>query len=283
MKPKKEINKELKDWQGFLDRLFSPKKEVKIGIIGKYFRSGEYALEDSYICVLEALKHASAATRIKAVVEWLDSVEIEKDPSVLKKYDGIIVPQGWGSRGVEGKILTAQYAREHKIPYLGLCFGMQLAVVEFARNVLGYQDANTEEADPSTKHAVIHIMKEQVELLKKKQYGGTIRLGAWPAQVKKGTKLWQAYEEHANTLFKLPVVPERHRHRYEVNNDFREEFEKNGAVISATSPDGLLVEAFEIKDHPFFVGTQYHPELKSRPLNPHPLFVSFITACEKAE
>jgi CTP synthase len=158
---------------------------------------------------------------------------------------------------------------------------MQLAAVEFARNVLGYADANTAEANPETTHPIIHIMEAQKELIKEKNYGGTIRLGAWPAKIKEGTQLWNAYHDNPNNLFDLPVVQERHRHRYEFNNEYREEFEKHGGIISATSPDDMLVEAFEVQDHPFFVGTQYHPELKSRPLAPHPLFVEFIKASIK--
>ena len=202
------------------------------------------------------------------------------------------MPQGWGSRGTEGKISTAKFARENKVPYLGLCFGMQMATIEFARNVLLMKHANTTEANLKTKHPVIHIMPNQKEYLAKRQYGGTIRLGAWPCLVKKGTKLEKAYLKYEkvkgapwftqNPLFTgvrtngRLLIHERHRHRYEFNNKYRDRYEKYGFVISGTSPDGELVEAIEIKDHPFFVGTQFHPEYISRPLVPHPIFVSFL-------
>jgi len=182
------------------------------------------------------------------------------------------VPQGWGSRGSEGKIKAIQFARENKIPYFGLCYGMQMAVIEFARNVLGWADANTEEANSNTTHPVIHIMSGQKELLKTKGYGGTIRLGGWPCQIKPETRLAAAYGA-------VTKVSERHRHRYEFNNEYREQMEAKGLIISGTSPDGAIVEAIEIKDHPFFVGTQFHPEYISRPLDPHPLFVAFVKAC----
>jgi CTP synthase len=277
-------NKELiAKWSSFVTDIGkSSERKVKIGIVGKYFKSGEYSLEDSYICVLEALKQAFYHHKIKPDIIWVSSDEIEKNGSkALESFDGLVVPQGWGSRGVEGKILTAKYARENKVPYLGLCFGMQLAVIEFARNVLGYKDANSTEINPETKNPVVHIMPHQVEYLKKRQYGGTIRLGAWPTKVKKGTLLWDAYEQYKEGGYKLPLVYERHRHRYEFNNSYRMMFEKNGAVISATSPDNELVEAFELQNHPFFVGVQYHPEFKARPLAPHPIFMSFLKEASK--
>jgi CTP synthase len=195
---------------------------------------------------------------------------------------GIVVPQGWGSRGVEGKIEAIKWARERKVPYLGLCFGMQMAVIEFARDVCEMTGANSLEADDKTKYPVINIMPEQAEYLKKHQYGGTIRLGSWPCLVKSGTILEQAYKRYGKepNLISKSVINERHRHRYEFNNEYREKMEKAGLVISGTSPDGRLVEAIELprETHPFFVGTQFHPEYKSRPLSPHPLFVAFIEA-----
>jgi CTP synthase len=280
LKPKKPINT-LSKWKQFVKNSQSHTKSVEIGIIAKYIKSGEYSLEDSYICVIEALKHAAAVNKVKVNINWIDSSETEKSTEVLKQLDGIIVPQGWGSRGVEGKIKAIQFARENKVPYFGLCFGMQLAAVEFARNVLDMDDANSEEVNQKTPYPIIHIMELQKKHIENENYGGTIRLGAWPAKIRQGTKLYEIYKEHddKDSLFHLPVVQERHRHRYEFNNDYRDQFEKNGMTIGATSPDDLLVEALELKNHPFFIGTQYHPELKSRPLAPHPLFVEFVKVC----
>ena len=265
----KAQHKDLKKWKEFVHRLKSSKKEIKIAMIGKYFQTGNYVLSDAYICVIEAIKHASAKLGIKPVISWINS----DDKFDLKGFDGIIVPQGWGSRGVEGKIRAVQYAREKKIPYLGLCFGMQMAVIEYARNVAKLSNANSVEADPKTEFPVIHIMKNQKEYLAKNQYGGTIRLGAWPCAIKSGTILHKVYGKI--------LVHERHRHRYEFNNRFREALERKGLIISGTSPDGELVEAIELPKsvHPFFVGTQFHPEYKSRPLSPHPVFVEFLRAC----
>ncbi len=261
---------DLGEWKRFVDNLKSGKKEVKIAMVGKYFATGNYVLTDAYICVIEAMKHAAAKLGVKLNMTWIDAVS-EKDMNrVLKGFWGIVIPQGWGSRGTEGKIAAIKYAREKKIPYLGLCFGMQMAVVEYARNVCKLSGANSYEVDPKTKYPVINIMPDQKEYLAAHQYGGTIRLGAWDCVVKKGTRLEECYKKQ--------LVSERHRHRYEVNNDFRELLEKKGIVISGTSPDGKLVEAIELpkKVNPFFVGTQFHPEYKSRPLSPHPIFVKFI-------
>lgn len=261
----------LLEWKKFVERTQKAKKEVKIAMVGKYFSTGNYVLKDSYICVIEAVKHAAAALGIKPVMTWINSDE----PFKLDGFDGVIVPQGWGSRGVEGKIKAVQFAREHKVPYLGLCFGMQMAVIEFARHVAKLTDANSAEVNSKTKFPVIHVMADQKEYLAKNQYGGTIRLGAWPCAIKPGTILAKAYGK--------ATVSERHRHRYEFNNDYKQILERNGLVISGTSPDGKLVEAVELpKDvHPFFVGTQFHPEYKSRPLSPHPIFIEFIRACLK--
>ncbi len=275
LKPRK---KDLDDWKKMVNRANDPKDKVTIGIVGKYFATGDFTLSDSYISVIEALKHAGMANRAKVVMEWINTDEVEsKGTAMLKKYDGIIVPQGWGSRGSEGKIRTIQYCRENKVPYFGLCYGMQMAVIEFARNVLKFKDANSEEVDPKTKYPVIHIMPGQKELLAKKQYGGTIRLGGWPCQIIPGTHLAKAYKK----LGKEGVISERHRHRYEYNNEFREQFEKADLKVCGTSPDGKIVEAVEITNHPFFIGTQFHPEYISRPLDPHPLFVEFVKACLK--
>ncbi len=290
---KKLVAPGLSKWRKFEEAHQKAKKEIKIAMVGKYFATGDYKLADSYVSVIEAIKQASWLQGIKPELVWVDSSEFEKGEISLSGYDAIVVPQGWGSRGVEGKLKAVKYARENKIPYLGLCFGMQMATIEFARNVLKLDLANSTEVDPETKYPVVHVMPEQAEYLAKKQYGGTIRLGAWPCQVKAGTKLDKAYKEfgkstnapwhHSNGLNVAPegttnVIYERHRHRYEFNNAFREQFEAAGFVISGTSPDGKLVEAIELSDHPFFVGTQFHPEYISRPMTPHPIFMAFIKA-----
>ncbi len=268
--------KDLQDWRRMVKTLKTATKPVTIGIAGKYFATGDYVLADSYISVIEAIKHAGIANRCKPTLKWIDTKDVEEQgaAAVLKGLDGVIVPQGWGKRGAEGKIATIKYCREKKIPYLGLCYGMQMAVIEFARHVCRLRAANSAEVDPKTSHPVIHIMPDQQEYLAKKQYGGTIRLGAWPCKVKSGTKLAAAYGN-------AKKISERHRHRYEFNNDYRARLEAKGLIVSGTSPDGRLVEAIEIKNHPFFVGTQFHPEYKSRPLVPHPLFVAFVKACLK--
>lgn len=278
---KNSKHKSLSAWKDLEKRISKKgKKEVKIAMVGKYFVTGEYSLIDSYVSVVEAIKHASWHLGIDVSLEWIDSEDIEKNGSkILEKYDGIVVPQGWGARGTQGKINAARFARENKLPYLGLCFGMQMATIEFARNVLKMKDANTTEANPKTKYPVIHVMPGQIEYLAKKQYGGTIRLGAWPCKIKKGTKLYEIYKKELANGESL--IQERHRHRYEFNNKYKEKFEKKGFIISGTSPDGKLVEAIELKDHPFFIGTQYHPEYISRPLTPHPIFVSFLKSMMK--
>ena len=208
---------------------------------------------------------------------WLSAEDLEtKGTESLSAFAGLIIPQGWGSRGSEGKIKAIRYCRENKIPYFGLCYGMQMAVIEFARNVLGLTDAHSAEADPSSYNHVIHIMPDQAELIAKKQYGGTIRLGAWPCQIAAGTHLARAY---AHKFGSQTIIDERHRHRYEFNNAYREQLVKAGLTIAGTSPDGSIVEAIEITDHPFFIGTQFHPEYISRPLDPHPLFVEFVRVC----
>jgi len=274
----KSAEKDLQKWRSLvekIDLLEKQKREVvKVGIVGKYQKVGEYQLNDAYISVVEAIKHAAWAKGLKPEIIWFDSEEIEKQgiPEDFKKIEGIIIPQGWGSRGVEGKIKAVQYCRENKIPYLGLCFGMQMAVIEFARHVLGLENANSTEVNPETPHPVIHLMPDQEKYLAEHQYGGTIRLGAWPCQILPQTKLFGIYG--------LPKVWERHRHRYEFNNLYRQQFEEAGLKISGVSPDGKLVEAIEIPDQPFFVGTQFHPEYKSRFLSPHPIFLSFIRACK---
>lgn len=272
LKPK---TKDLKDWVDLSNRIKKSKKEIKIGIVGKYFTIGEFVLSDAYISVIEAVKHACWLNNVKPNIKWLDSEVYEHSIDKLKElddYDGIIVPGGFGSRGVEGKILAAKYCRENRIPYFGLCYGMQMAVVEFARNVAGLKNANTTEIDPETKFPVIHVMPEQAELLAKKNYGNSMRLGAWPCLLKPNTLSFEAYG--------TKKISERHRHRYEFNNKYKEILEKNGLVFAGTSPDGKLVEIVELpKDqHPFYVGVQFHPEFKSRPISGHPLFNKFIEA-----
>ncbi len=269
--------KDLKDWRHLVKTIQTVKDEVRIGVVGKYFTTGNFILSDAYISVIEAIKHAAWYHNKKPVLIWLNSEEYEKEPAKLKdlrQLDGVIVPGGFGSRGVEGKIKAIQYCRENKIPYFGLCYGMQMAVVEFARNVCGLAGANSTEIDSKTPHPVIHIMEEQKELIKEKKYGGTMRLGAWPCVLSKKSISYKAYGKRN--------ISERHRHRYEFNNAYREQFEKAGMVLSGVSPDNRLVEIIEVKNHPFFVGTQFHPEFKSRPLKPHPLFREFISACLKS-
>jgi len=275
----KKRSKDLEDWRAMVQKGKRAKKEVDIGVVGKYFSTGDFCLSDSYISVIEAIKHACNKNNCVPKLHWVNTEDIEDDKKSLKNYDGIIVPQGWGSRGSEGKISTIKYCRENQIPYFGLCYGMQMAVVDFARHVCGFKHANSEEIDSKTPHPVIHIMPEQKELLAKKQYGGTIRLGGWPCKIVKGTHLAKAYEKKFGE--KKRTVSERHRHRYEFNNEYREELEKKGLTIAGTSPDGKIVEAIEITDHPFFIGTQFHPEYISRPLDPHPLFVEFVKVCLK--
>lgn len=267
----------LDDWRAMVERVKDGEKTVKVGIVGKYFASGDFSLSDSYISVIEAIKHAAAANHCRVQLTWLSAEELEtKGVEHLKAFDGLIIPQGWGSRGSEGKIKAIEYCRVNKVPYFGLCYGMQMAVIEYARHVLGLSDAHSAEAEPSTYNPVIHIMPEQAELLAKKQYGGTIRLGAWPCELKAGTHLAKAY---ANKFGTETIISERHRHRYEFNNAYRKQLEEAGLVVSGTSPDDKIVEAIEIADHPFFIGTQFHPEYISRPLDPHPLFVEFVKVC----
>jgi CTP synthase len=277
----------LKRWKQFEQLRQKSTKEIKIAMVGKYFATGDYKLSDSYISVIEAIKQAAWTLGANPILDWIDSEELEKNPIDLSIYDGIIVPQGWGSRGTEGKLMAIRQARENKIPYLGLCFGMQMAVVEFARNVLKLKDANSTEVNSKTPNPVIHVMPEQAEYLAKKQYGGTIRLGSWPCILKEGSKIKTAYKKYnvddapwlRDEDFKSKsLIYERHRHRYEFNNDYRSEFEKAGLVFAGLSPDGQLVEAIELPDHPFFVGTQFHPEYIARPLTPHPIFMAFVSA-----
>lgn len=265
------------EWKKMISSSKEHKKSVDVGIVGKYFASGDFSLTDSYISVIEAMKHAGLANHAKVNLHWISAEDVEKTGiKILKDFDGIVVPQGWGSRGSEGKIRTIQYCREKKVPYFGLCYGMQMAVIEFARNVCKLKGVNSEEVDGKAENPVIHIMPEQKTLLEKKQYGGTIRLGGWPCKIVPGTHMAKAY---AKKFGKETVISERHRHRYEYNNQYRELLESKGLTIAGTSPDNKIVEAVEITDHPFYIGTQFHPEYISRPLDPHPLFVEFVKVC----
>ena len=298
--------KDLKDWRRLAQNIRSAKQTVKIGVVGKYFTSGKFMLADSYISVIEAIKHAAARWKVKPVIEWLEAEQFSAEGAApaclaeaptkraggqgsvsggekkykdalrkLGEYNGIVVPGGFGSRGVEGKLAAIRYCRENKIPYFGLCYGMQLAVVEFARTVLKLRDANTTEVDSSSAHPVIDILPEQKKLMAEKNYGGTMRLGAYPAVLKKDSIVQKAYGKNR--------ISERHRHRYEVNPAFVGRLERGGLVFSGQSPDRRLMETVELpeKVHPFFIGSQFHPELKSRPLEPHPLFAAFIKAAKK--
>ena len=241
-------------------------------MVGKYFSTGDYVLSDVYVSVIESLKHAGWSNKVKPKFYWIDSEKIEDEGAdkYLQGMAGIVVPGGFGGRGIEGIIQAVTYAREKNIPFLGLCYGMQLATIEIARNLAGLKEANSEEINPKTKYPVIHIMPEQQKKLLSRDYGATMRLGAWDCAVVKGTKAYEAYGEIK--------ISERHRHRYEFNNEYREKLEKVGLIISGTSPDGHLVEMVELKNHPWFVGVQFHPEFKSRPLTAHPLFREFIKA-----
>ncbi len=271
----RKSHKDIEGWEKFLKKIRRLKKSVKIGIVGKYFDIGTSQLSDSYVSVIEAVKHASWNNNLKPEFHWIDSKKYEKDPrklSELNKLDAIIVPGGFGKSGIDGKIDTIRYARENKIPYLGLCLGMQLAVVEYARNVCGIKDANTVEVDKKAKHPVIDFIPEQVEIIQESRYGATMRLGAWPAVLKKGTKIHKLYGE--------TKVSERHRHRYEVNPEYVKRLENCGIVFSGRSPDGVLMEFMELKKHPYFVATQAHPEFKSRPLDPAPLFDGLVKAAK---
>ena len=266
---------DLTEWRTFVDKISGITETVKIGIVGKYFESGNFILSDAYISVIESLKFAAWHNNRKPAIEWINSDLYEKEPdklSELKAYDCLVVPGGFGSRGIEGKIKAIRFARENKIPYLGLCYGMQLATIEFARNVCGLTDAHTTEINPHTLNAVIHIIPEQAEKLANKQYGNTMRLGAYPCVLQEGSLV--------RDLYQAAEISERHRHRYEFNLAYKQKMEEHGLVFSGMSPDGQLTEIIELpKDrHPFFVGVQFHPEFKSRPLQPHPLFFGLIKA-----
>ncbi len=255
---------DMSEWLAMVDRINTRDKKVKIALVGKYVQ-----LHDAYLSVAEALSHAGFENSAEVEINWIDAELVTEfsTKDLLADCDGILVPGGFGDRGVEGKITAIKYARENNVPFLGICLGMQAAAMEFARNVLGYKDANSSEFKPDGECSVIDLMKDQQGNLPK---GGTMRLGAYPCKIKLGTMMHKAYG--------VDEVNERHRHRYEFNNDYREVFEENGIVFSGTSPNGLLVEALEIPTNDFFVGVQYHPEFKSRPNHAHPLFREFISA-----
>lgn len=275
----------ISQWESLANRIKETKeKQIEIAVIGKYFGTGDYQLRDSYAALFDAIDHAGWKVNIAIKTRWVDAEKVTKETvdSIIGKPDGIIVPIGWGERGAEGMIVAASYAREMKVPYLGLCYGMQLSAVAFARDVLGWKTANTTENDDKTAHPVIHLMPAQKDHMKRRAYGGTMRLGGWEAIVKPNTIAYDAYKKAGAFIDpKRGLTSERHRHRYEFNNDYARDFEKNGLIISARSVVENLVEIIELpkKDHPFYLGTQGHPEYKSRPLRPHPIFVAFLQAC----
>ncbi|MBI2036576.1 CTP synthase [Candidatus Microgenomates bacterium] len=275
----------ISQWENLSNRIKEKKeKQIEIAIIGKYFGTGDYQLRDSYAALFDAIDHAGWKVNVSIKTRWVDAEKVTKETvnSIIGNPDGIIVPIGWGERGAEGMIEAAGYARKKKIPYLGLCYGMQLAVVAFAREVLGWKSANTTENDAKTAYPVIHLMPAQKAHMERRAYGGTMRLGAWEAIVKPNTIAYEAYERTGAFIDKKRgLTSERHRHRYEFNSDYALDFEKNGLIISAHSTVENLVEIIELskKDHPFYLGTQGHPEYKSRPLRPHPIFVAFLQAC----
>ena len=255
---------DLSDWTHMVEALRHPNKEVTISLVGKYTQ-----LHDAYLSVVEALKHGGIASHANVHLKWVDSELVTKEnvAEYLCDVDGVLVPGGFGNRGIEGMITAIQYTRENRIPFLGLCLGMQLTIVEYARNVLGYHDAHSIEMNPNTMHPVIALMPDQNGI---EDIGGTLRLGAYPCVLADGSK--------AQELYGKKEISERHRHRYEVNNDFRKALTENGMVLSGVSPDGRIVEMVELSDHPFYIATQAHPEFKSRPNRPHPLFRGLIAA-----
>lgn len=275
-----------KDWALFVKRANTVKEEVKVAIVGKYFDTGDFVLSDAYLSVIEAIKHAAYKENKKPIITWINSgdfevdkkhtqVEVNKKLKTLASYDGILVPGGFGSRGIQGKLEAIRFARENKIPYLGLCYGMQLAVIEYAQHVTGIKGATSKELDDKAEHQVITIMESQKDTIKHAKYGGSMRLGAYPAKLRKGSVV--------GGLYGTTEVSERHRHRYEVSNFYVKQIEESGLIFSGTSPDGSLMEFIELPKsvHPFFVGTQAHPEFKSHPTQPHPLFTGFIKAAIK--
>ncbi|HXV26924.1 MAG TPA: CTP synthase [Candidatus Paceibacterota bacterium] len=260
-------------WKSLVRTIHRASKPVRVGIVGKYFGTGDFVLSDSYLSVLEAVKHAAWTCGRSPEISWLNAEAYEKDRKAVREldgYDAVIVPGGFGSRGVEGKIAAIRHCRENGIPYLGLCYGMQLAVVEFARHVCKLANAHSPEVSPRTKHPVIHTMTEQVANIAEGNMGGSMRLGAYRCRLSPGSR--------SRALYDREIISERHRHRYELNNEYRQILVDAGMRIGGVNPERDLVEIIELPDHPFFVGVQFHPELKSRPLAPHPLFVGLIRA-----
>ncbi len=257
---------DMKPWEKLVERVRKSKPTVKVALVGKYVE-----LQDAYMSVREALKHAAIANDVEVEIGWVHAADLEKDKGweIIQSSDGILVPGGFGSRGIEGKILAARYAREKKLPYLGLCLGMQVMCIDFARGVLNHEDANSSEFDRATEYAVIDLMLDQRSIT---DMGGTMRLGLYPCELQDGSKAAAAYG--------VKQVDERHRHRFEFNNNYKKDFEKAGMVFSGMSPNGRLVEIAEVEDHPFMMGSQFHPEFLSRPMKPHPLFVGFVKAAK---
>lgn len=274
LKPKRN-SKGLKKWKNLVSQIENATEEVHIALVGKYFKTGDYSLEDSYVSVIEAIKHAAWKNNVKPVLHWLDSEEFEKPQAVkkLSEMDGVIVPGGYGKRGMEGKIKAIKYLRENDIPFFGLCLGLQMAVIEFSRDMCGLEGAHSVEAVESPQDPVIVPMDAQKELIEEGKMGGTNRLGAYECSIEKGSLAHEAYGKK--------TVYERHRHRYEVNNAYRDVLEKHGLRLSGINPQLDLVEIIEDPSHTWFLATQFHPEFKSRPLDPHPLFVSFMGAAKK--
>jgi CTP synthase len=279
-------NISMNKWQKMVENIYAKKeKKVKIGIIAKYIATGDYELKDSYTSLLESINHAAWNQKIDVEIVFIHAEKLEKKQKTaldkLKSVDAILVPIGWGKRGVEGKIDAIRYARENKIPYLGLCYGMQLASIEFARNVVGFKDAHTQEVDPKSKHLIVHEIPFNEKYQKIKGEGASMRLGAYDCVLKKGSLAEKIYKKHnAFKNEKKNLISERHRHRFEFNNQYRKNLEEKGFVISGTSPDNFFVEMIELpqEKHPFFLATQAHPEYKSAPLQPHPIFIEYIKA-----
>ena len=266
----------LKRWNDMVERSKNGEQTVSIAVVGKYFETGQFTLTDSYISVIESVKHAAWDLGLNVDINWIFADDYENNPEKVQEidnYDGVIIPGGFGSRGVEGKIKAIEHCRENNIPFLGLCLGMQLSVIEFARNVAGIKNANSTEFDEDCKEPIIDVMETQKEKIKNKDYGGTMRLGECECRLDKSSTSYDLYKEES--------ILERHRHRYEFNNEYKEELKKSGLKIAGINPESELVEIVEIEDHPFFVSVQFHPEFKSGPLRPHPLFKGFLKATKE--
>jgi len=267
----------LEGWEALNKRRRSATKEVHIAVVGKYFSTGDYVLSDAYVSIIESLRISAYQQKLIPVLHWIETKNLSKKSELqsLKKYDGILVPGGFGSRGIEDTLKVIEFARTNKIPYFGICYGMQLMVAEFARNVAKLKKAHTTEVDPNTPHPVVAILPEQIQKIEQGDMGASMRLGSCPCVIKKGTHAYRAYKDTS--------IIERHRHRYEVNPEYVQQLTDAGLIFSGTSPDGMLMEIAELpkKDHPFMVGAQFHPEFLARPLDPHPLFGAFVKVCNK--